>query len=227
MDGAADGDLCPGIAAAGTAPQIVTGPRAAYGQWSTRDRHSPTEPVPVATLDLLPGAQPVPSAGLSPRRAVQLAALLALTVFYAAQLAGALLPNVPVFIVASVAGLALDLYLHAQAAGPARAARQGPLRRHHAPAAPRHADRHRPGAHPRASRRTSSARSPCCCSAAYAAHFLCQAVAQLVRRTRTLPIVTRNIDTSALRLTDAPPRLLARQPSRRLLRFSIPGDRRA
>ncbi|MEU6062894.1 hypothetical protein ABZ859_33090, partial [Streptomyces sp. NPDC047097] len=34
--------------------------------------------------------------------------------------------------------------------------------------------------------------------------------------------VTRNIDASALRLSDAPPRILSRQTGRRLLRFSVP-----
>jgi hypothetical protein len=58
---------------------------------------------------------------------------------------------------------------------------------------------------------------------AYGTHFACQAVAVLVRRNRTLPIITRNIDTAALRLSAAPPRLLSRQPSRRLLYFMIPG----
>lgn len=56
----------------------------------------------------------------------------------------------------------------------------------------------------------------------YALHFACQVAAVLVRRTRTLPIVTRNIDASALHLTAAPPRILARRQSHRLLTFSIP-----
>nr|WP_205379944.1 hypothetical protein [Streptomyces sp. SID7805] len=56
----------------------------------------------------------------------------------------------------------------------------------------------------------------------YGSHFACQAVAVLVRRTRTLPFVTRNIDVSALRLSDAPPRILYRQTGRRLLCFAVP-----
>ncbi|UNZ19356.1 hypothetical protein [Streptomyces sp. 891-h] len=164
----------------------------------------------------------MPSAGLSARRAVQLAALLALAVFYTVQLAGALLPNVPVFVTASLAGLALDLYLtHKQ---PGLLALLGKVRFDvttrqllrdmlvviglvRLPEVP--PDIERP--------------LTLLLLAAYAAHFLCQAVAQLVRRSRTLPVVTRNIDTSSLDLTHAPSRLLARQPSRRLLRFSIPG----
>ncbi len=163
----------------------------------------------------------MPSAGLATRRAVQLAALLALAVFYTVQLAGALLPNVPVFVAASLAGLALDLYLTHQQ--PGLLALLGKVRFDvttrqllrdmlviiglvRIPEVP--PDIERP-------------LTLLLLLASYAAHFLCQAVAQLVRRTRTLPVVTRNIDTSSLDLTHAPSRLLARQPSRRLLRFSI------
>ncbi|PJE94259.1 hypothetical protein CUT44_28735 [Streptomyces carminius] len=74
-----------------------------------------------------------------------------------------------------------------------------------------------PGVEPTAERLLSLALLSC-----YAAHFGCQLVALLVRRTRTLPFLTRNIDASALRLSPAPPRILARQPSRRLLVFSLP-----
>ncbi|GAB2832672.1 hypothetical protein [Streptomyces daliensis] len=164
----------------------------------------------------------MPSAGLSPRRAVQLTALLALMVFYTAQLAGALLPNVPVFLTASVAGLALDVYLtHKQ---PGLLALLGKVR---FDVTTRQLLRDMliviglvriPDVPPDIERPLTLL-----LLIAYAAHFLCQAVAQLVRRRRTLPILTRNIDASALRLNNAPPRLLARQPSRRLLRFSIPG----
>nr|WP_231626329.1 hypothetical protein [Streptomyces apocyni] len=56
----------------------------------------------------------------------------------------------------------------------------------------------------------------------YALHFACQAAAILVRRARQLPFVTRNVDASALRLTDAPPRILARRQSHRLLTFVVP-----
>ncbi len=55
----------------------------------------------------------------------------------------------------------------------------------------------------------------------YALHWAIQAVSVLVRRTRTLPVVTRNIDTSALRLTPAPPVLL-RRPGHRLAAFGLP-----
>lgn len=55
----------------------------------------------------------------------------------------------------------------------------------------------------------------------YALHCAIQAVSVLVRRTRTLPVVTRNIDASALRLSAAPP-ILLRRPGHRLLVFGLP-----
>ncbi|MDG9721390.1 hypothetical protein [Streptomyces sp. DH41] len=55
----------------------------------------------------------------------------------------------------------------------------------------------------------------------YGLHWAIQAVSVLVRRTRTLPVVTRNIDASALRLTPAPP-LLLRRPGHRLAAFGLP-----
>ncbi|MGW3241728.1 hypothetical protein [Streptomyces sp. NPDC001070] len=57
--------------------------------------------------------------------------------------------------------------------------------------------------------------------ALYAAHSACHAVALLVRRARTLPVVTRNIDAAALNPTTAPPLLLARRPGHRLLLLSL------
>ncbi|MGV4885342.1 hypothetical protein ACSR0Z_01765 [Streptomyces viridosporus] len=55
----------------------------------------------------------------------------------------------------------------------------------------------------------------------YALHSAIQAVSVLVHRTRTLPVVTRNIDASALRLSPAPAGLL-RRPGHRLLVFGLP-----
>ncbi|MEV4868402.1 hypothetical protein [Streptomyces syringium] len=164
----------------------------------------------------------MPSAGSVSRRVVQLAALLAMLAFFAAQLVGALLPNVPLFITASAAGLALDLYLQHRdpgllsllgkvrfdvtvrqllrdmliMVGLLRVHGDGPLHEY----------------------------TPLFIGLLlfYGAHFGCQAVAILVRRSRTLPFLTRNVDTSGLRLSAAPPRLLARQQGRRLLRFAAP-----
>src|SRR5690606_20430369 len=151
----------------------------------------------------MPGAQPVSSAGLSTRRVVQLAALFALAVFYTAQLAGALLPNVPVFIAASLAGLGLDLYLtHRQ---PGLLSLLGKVR---FDVTTRQLLRDMliviglvriQDVRPDIERPLTLL-----LLTAYAAHFLCQGVAQLVRRSRTLPVVTRNIDTSGLGLTKAP-----------------------
>jgi hypothetical protein len=56
----------------------------------------------------------------------------------------------------------------------------------------------------------------------YALHFSIQAVSVVVRRTRTTPVLTRNIDTSGLRLTAAPPALLLRRAGHRLLIFGLP-----
>ncbi|MEV0171814.1 hypothetical protein AB0I00_11945 [Streptomyces sp. NPDC050803] len=57
--------------------------------------------------------------------------------------------------------------------------------------------------------------------ACYALHCAIQALSVLVRRSRTLPVVTRNIDASALRLSPAPPVLL-RRPGHRLLAYGLP-----
>ncbi|GAA0486563.1 hypothetical protein ABZ951_21100 [Streptomyces sp. NPDC046215] len=164
----------------------------------------------------------MPSAGTASRRVVQLAALLAMLVFFATQLVGALLPNVPLLITASAAGLALDLYL--QHRDPGLVAVLGKIR---FDVMVRQLLRdmlllvgllrlHGDG--------SLGDYAPAFVGLVlfYAAHLACQATAILVRRSRTLPFLTRNIDASGLHLTAAPPRLLARQHGRRLLRFAIP-----
>lgn len=164
----------------------------------------------------------MPSAGFAPSRAVQLAALLTMMLAFSAQLVGALLPVVPLFIVASVANLAFDLYLqHKQ---PGLLAVLGKIR---FDVTVRQLLRDMlilvgllriDGINP------LKEQAPLTLGLLvfYVAHFACQAVAVLVRKNRTLPFVTRNIDASALGLSDAPPRLLVRQSGRRLLRFSAP-----
>ncbi|GAB2901779.1 hypothetical protein [Streptomyces mayteni] len=57
--------------------------------------------------------------------------------------------------------------------------------------------------------------------ACYAAHFGCRALGVLVRRQRTLPVLTRNVDADELRLSPAPPRLLT-SPTRRVPLLSSP-----
>ncbi|MFD7106863.1 hypothetical protein [Streptomyces celluloflavus] len=164
----------------------------------------------------------MPSAGTAPRRAVQLAALIAMMAAFIAQLVGALLPVVPLFIAASVVNLGLDLVLqHTQPGllsllGRVRfdvTVRQL-LRDMLILVALLNID----GIDP------LEEQAPLAITLLlfYGSHFACQAVAVLVRRTRTLPFVTRNIDVSALRLSDAPPRILYRQTGRRLLCFAVP-----
>ncbi|MFI1332273.1 hypothetical protein ACH4U7_19435 [Streptomyces sp. NPDC020845] len=164
----------------------------------------------------------MPSAGIAPRRAVQLAALLAMLVFFTTQLVGAVLPNVPLLIAASAGGLALDLYLqHKQ---PGLLSLLGKVR---LDVTVRQLFRDMlilvgllriDGIDPLHEQAPLTAGL----LLFYVTHFACQAVAILVRRTRQLPFVTRNIDASALRLSEAPPRLFARQHARRLVRLSIP-----
>lgn len=163
----------------------------------------------------------MPVAGQLSRRAGQLSALLAMLVFFAAQLTGALLPNAPLFISASAAGFALDLYLHHKQPGLlallSRVRFDVPTRQLLRDMLLVLGLVQTPGLDP-------LAETPLvlCLLGAYAAHFACQAAAVLVRRNRTLPVITRNIDVSMLGLTPAPPKILARQPSRRLLHFMIP-----
>ncbi|GGP57164.1 hypothetical protein [Streptomyces abikoensis] len=164
----------------------------------------------------------MPSAGTASRRAAQLAALLSMLALLVAQLVGALLPDAPLLVSSSAAALALDLLL--QHRDPGLVAVLGKIRfdvmvrqlqrdmlillgllRLGGDDAPRDY-------------------APVVAGLVlfYGAHLACQVTAILVRRSRTLPFLTRNIDTTGLRLTSAPPRLLARQHSRRLLRFAVP-----
>ncbi|MFG2222224.1 hypothetical protein [Streptomyces sp. NPDC048644] len=164
----------------------------------------------------------MPSPGIAPRRAMQLVALLAMMVAFIAQLLGALLPVIPLFIAASVVNLALDLILqHKQ---PGLLAVLGRIR---FDVTVRQLLRdmlilvgllHIDGINPL----VEQAPLTIALLVFYGTHFVCQAIAVLVRRSRALPFVTRNIDASALGLSDAPPRLLSRQTGRRLLRFSVP-----
>ncbi|MEW2524881.1 hypothetical protein [Streptomyces sp. NPDC047071] len=164
----------------------------------------------------------MPSAGLANRRIVQLTALLTMFALFAAQLATALIPYVPVFIAASAANLALDIYL--QYKQPGLLSLLGKVR---FDVIVRQLLRDMlilvgllriDGIDPLAEQ------SPLTVSLLvfFALHFTCTATAVMVRRSRQLPVLTRNIDTSALHLTAAPPRLLARQHARRLLLFSVP-----
>ncbi|MFE0625746.1 hypothetical protein ACFW3D_02110 [Streptomyces sp. NPDC058864] len=56
----------------------------------------------------------------------------------------------------------------------------------------------------------------------HGAHVVLQAGGILVQRGRKLPVVTRNIDTSGLRLPSAPPAVITRRPGLRLLLAELP-----
>ncbi|MDT0307619.1 hypothetical protein RM780_11675 [Streptomyces sp. DSM 44917] len=160
-------------------------------------------------------------AGPLRRRGAPLIALAALLCLYLAQFAGALLPNAPLLCAAGAAGLALDLALRRWQPGVLTL-----LARLRCDEAVRQllrdllilvglAQAAEVGTVPR----TLMAGA---LLAGYAAHIACRALGVAVRRARTLPIVTRNIDTSALRLSPAPPRALTR-PGRRMPLFAVPG----
>nr|WP_243274893.1 hypothetical protein [Streptomyces albus] len=57
--------------------------------------------------------------------------------------------------------------------------------------------------------------------ACWVLHFCCQALAGAVRTHRRLPVVTRNIDASALRLSPAPPALFAKRATLRLAAVAV------
>ena len=162
------------------------------------------------------------SAGSAPHRAAQRAAPLLLPALFVTQSFAALLPHIPLLVCTALAGLAVDLYRQEQVDGVTVprdkvavevTTRQllrdmltlvGLLRAGILDLLP------------------GQALILIAFLLFYGTHFVCQAVAVLVRRTRSLPFVTRNIDASALGLSDAPPRILSRQTGRRLLRFSVP-----
>ncbi|WP_407564908.1 hypothetical protein [Streptomyces sp. 184] len=164
----------------------------------------------------------MPFAGIAPRRAVQLMALTALLAAYCAQLIGALKPSVPLLVAAAAGGLALDLYLQHQQPGLLSL-----LSRVRFDIMVRQLLRDMlilfgllqiDGIEP------LKEQSPLTVMllSTYLLHFLIQGVTIMVRRDRTLPVVTRNVDVSALGLAPAPPRILARRSSHRLLYLSVP-----
>lgn len=164
----------------------------------------------------------MPFAGIAPRRAVQLMALAALLAAYCAQLIGALKPNVPLLVIAAAGGLALDLYLQHQQPGLLSL-----LSRVRFDVMVRQLLRDMlilfgllqiDGIEP------LKEQSPLTVMllSTYLLHFVIQGVTIMVRRDRTLPVVTRNVDVSALGLAPAPPRILARRSSHRLLYLSVP-----
>ncbi|MGC4997276.1 hypothetical protein [Streptomyces sp. DT195] len=167
----------------------------------------------------------MPLAGLLPRIRTRLPALCAIStlfLLFAGQLAGALLPDVPLLVASGAAGLALDAGLLHR-----RPALLSTLSRIRLDVTVRQLLRdmllmvallRMDGIDPEREMPPLLGAS----SAFYVLHFACQAVSLLVRRTRTLPVVTRNIDVRALNPSVAPPRVLARRAGHRLLAFSVP-----
>ncbi|MBL1067811.1 hypothetical protein JK356_14170 [Streptomyces sp. 7-21] len=155
------------------------------------------------------------------RRGAQGVALLGLLLCFAAQLLGAQLPDAQLLAVGAAAGLLLDLGLRLWYSPPLSL-----LARLHCDETIRQLLRDLlivtalvqvPGVSPGEQVTLAAG-----LLLGYGAHFLGRGLALLVRRSRTLPVVTRNIDVSELGLSPAPPRLLMTS-NRRILLFSLPG----
>ncbi|MFD8521116.1 hypothetical protein ACFV2D_14015 [Streptomyces capillispiralis] len=155
------------------------------------------------------------------RTAARLLVLAALTAAFVAQAAAALRPHVPLLLASTAVSLAVEGVLYRWQPGMLSL-----FAKSHADLTVRHVLRDlllvvgllRLGEQ---DRETQYAPLVAGLLAFYALHCAVQAVSVLVRRTRTLPVVTRNIDASALRLSPAPPALL-RRPGHRLLVFGLP-----
>lgn len=161
-------------------------------------------------------------AGPAPRRTARPVAPALLLTAYGAQLVGALTPHVSLLVAATVSGIAVDSWVQ-------RRQRQvaALLSRVRADATVRQLLRDLllvAGLLSLDAHDTATVHLPLVCGLLgfYALHFACQAVGILVRRDRTLPVVTRNVDTSALGLRPAPPALLLRRSAERLQRFGLP-----
>ncbi|MBC9716279.1 hypothetical protein H9Y04_27455 [Streptomyces sp. TRM66268-LWL] len=156
------------------------------------------------------------------KQVVKLSAVAVVAASLAAQVIGALLPNVPLLITAAATGLAAEAVLHlwqkdvlyAVAKTHANVTVRQVLRDFLLVAGLLSMDLRPPEA----------VYLPLLFGLLlfYGLHFATQAASVLVRRSRTLPVLTRNIDTSGLRLSAAPPSLLLRNPGARLLLFGLP-----
>ncbi|QNE75827.1 hypothetical protein F0344_15365 [Streptomyces finlayi] len=145
-----------------------------------------------------------------------------LALSFAVQAVGALLASVPLLMASTVVGLATDIALHRWQRNTATA-----LGKLHATVLVRQAVRdlllvagliHIVGQ----DHETKYLGLVCGLLLFYALHSACRALAILVHRTRTLPVVSRNIDASPLLLSPAPPALLMRSSGQRLLMFGLP-----
>ncbi len=158
---------------------------------------------------------------LRPRLPVKALVAAALGAAFCAQAVAALLPHVPLLLAATATALAVEGVLFRWQRGMLAV-----FAKSHADITVRHVVRDlllvvgllRLGGQ---ERETVYAPLVAGLLAFYALHCAIQAVSVLVRRTRTLPVVTRNIDASALRLSPAPP-LLLRRPGPRLLVYGLP-----
>ncbi|MFI2423272.1 hypothetical protein ACH5A7_04070 [Streptomyces sp. NPDC018955] len=159
----------------------------------------------------------------SPRRrtAAQLLVLAAVSAAFVAQAVAALRPHVPLLLVSTAVSLAVEGVLYRWQPGMVAL-----FAKSHADVTVRHVLRDlllvaallRLGEQ---HRETQYAPLVAGLLAFYALHCTVQVVSVLVRRTRTLPVLTRNIDASALRLSPAP-HVLLRRPGHRLLVFGLP-----
>lgn len=155
------------------------------------------------------------------RTAAQLLVLAAVSAAFVAQAVAALRPHVPLLLVSTAVSLAVEGVLYRWQPGMVSL-----FAKSHADVTVRHVLRDlllvvgllRLGEQ---HRETQYAPLVAGLLAFYALHCTVQAVSVLVRRTRTLPVLTRNIDASALRLSPAPAALL-RRPGHRLLVFGLP-----
>ncbi|MFF4757019.1 hypothetical protein [Streptomyces sp. NPDC001292] len=165
-------------------------------------------------------ASPLPARSRTDAARLLLPTVLALS--FAVQAVGALLPSVPLLVASTAVGLAADVALHRWQRKVISA-----LGKLHATVTVRQVVRDLLLV-------TSLIRIDdqdyetkylalvCGLLIFYSLHFASQALAILVRRTRTLPVVTRNIDASPLRLSIAPPKLLMQRSGQRLLLFGLP-----
>ncbi|MFJ3822862.1 hypothetical protein [Streptomyces nodosus] len=153
---------------------------------------------------------------------------MVLALSFAVQAVGAILPNVPLLVAATVIGLAADMALHWWQRNMVSA-----LGKLHATVFVRQVVRDllvvtgllRMAGLVQIEEEDHETRYlviACGLLLFYALHVACQALATMVRRSRTLPVVTRNIDASSLRLSPAPPALLTSRWGQRLLGFSVP-----
>ncbi|GAA2470536.1 hypothetical protein GCM10010406_02630 [Streptomyces thermolineatus] len=161
------------------------------------------------------------SIGPALRQPAQVTAVGLLLAAFTVQTVGAFLPNVPLLVAGIATGFAVDLYLSERQRQTAAA-----LRRIQANASVRQLIRDLllvSGLLALDDTEHTTVYLPLVGGLLlfHGLHFACQAAAVLVRRTRTLPVVTRNIDASALRLSPAPPASLAKRPGDLLLRSGL------